>query len=95
MLNSFNTGIVFEGTLFHIQTEAGKESGIETAVYVKAAVLFPAETLQPDFTHASAGSGQEFTKLLEEQRRQVIERIRVGEVKPPRAPASDLGTLKE
>ncbi len=95
MVNGFNAEIVFEGTLFHIQTETGKEFHIETAVYAKGPVFLSAKTLNPGFTHASAGGAQEFGNLLEEQHRQVIKRIGAGEIIPPRAPVSGLGSLVE
>jgi hypothetical protein len=82
MARGFNSEIVFEGTLFHIQTEARKEAGIETAVYVKGAVVHSVKTSHPGMTKGPAVAGQEFTRLLEEQHRQVIARIRAGEIKP-------------
>lgn len=86
MANGFNTEIVFEGTLFHIQTEARRETAIETAVYVKGAVIHLVKTSRPDLFNAPGT--QEFTSLLEDQHRQVVAQIRAGEIKAPLPPES-------
>jgi hypothetical protein len=86
MVSCFNTEIEFEGTCFHIQTEIRKEADIETAVYVKGAVIYTLKTLRPGLSNAQAGDEQQIMPLLEEQHRQVIAQIRAGEIRPPSAP---------
>ena len=88
MVSGFNTEIEIEGTRFHIQTEVRKDSDIETAVYVKGAVIHLLKTLHPDSSIADEGHEQRFMQLLEGQHRQVIEQIRAGEIKPPSVPVS-------
>ena len=88
MVSGFNTEIDFEGTRFHIQTEVRKEADIETAVYVKGAVIHSLKAPHPDFSLADEGHGQRFMQLLEGQHRQVIEQIRAGKIRPPSEPAS-------
>ncbi|HVB29105.1 MAG TPA: hypothetical protein VNG91_04770 [Terriglobia bacterium] len=88
MVSGFNTEIVVEGTVFHIQTEPRKGAGIETAVYVQGGVVHSLTTLHPGLSGTPPGDQREFTRLLEEQHRQVIARIRAGEIKPPSNPGS-------
>jgi hypothetical protein len=88
MVSGFNTEIEFEGTRFHIQTEVRKESDIETAVYVKGAVIHSLKTAHPGSSMAYQGHDQRFMQLLEGQHRRVIEQIRAGEIKPPSVPSS-------
>ena len=88
MLSGFNTEVEFEGTRFHIQTEVRKEADIETAVYVKGAVIHLLRTSHPGLSIAEEGHQQRFMQLLEGQHRQVIEQIRAGEIRPPSVPAS-------
>jgi hypothetical protein len=83
MVSGFNTEIEFEGTRFHIQTEVRKEADIETAVYVKGAVVHSRKTLCPCSSNAQAGNEQQLIRLLEGQHRQVIAQIRAGEIRPP------------
>jgi hypothetical protein len=93
MVSGFNTDIVFEGTIFHIQTEARQEAGIETAVYVKGAVVHCLKTPHLGLFHVSAENELEFMRLLEAQHRQVIARIRAGEIKPPSTSVPDPGPV--
>jgi len=95
MVSGFNTDIEFEGTLFHIQTEARKETAIETAVYVRGAVIHSLKTSHPDLSNREPGSEQQFLRLLEGQHRQVIERIRAGEIRPPSMPGIGPGLLEK
>ena len=88
MVSGFNTEVEFEGTRFHIQTEVRKESDIETAVYVKGAVIHSLKTSRPELSIEDEGHEQQFLQLLEGQHRQVIELIRAGEIRPPSVPAS-------
>lgn len=94
MASGFNTEIEFEGTRFHIQTEARKEAGIETAVYVKGAVVHSLKTSHQDLFNESVAGEQELAMLLEEQHRQVIARVRAGEIKLPSKPVSGSGLLE-
>ncbi|HUX09299.1 MAG TPA: hypothetical protein VMW51_01575 [Terriglobia bacterium] len=86
MISGFNTEIVVDGTLFHIQTEPRKGAGIETAVYVQGGVVHSLTTLHPGLSSTPPGDQREFTRLLEEQHRQVIEQIRAGKIKPLSSP---------
>jgi len=95
MVSGFNTDVVFEGTLFHIQTEARLKAGIETAVYVQGAVVHSLKTSHPGFLNLAAGNEREFMRLLEEQHRQVIARIRAGEIKPSSTPAPGSDPLEK
>jgi hypothetical protein len=88
MLSGFNTEVEFEGTRFHIQTEARKESDIETAVYVKGAVVHSLKTSHPGLSIVEDGHEQRLMQVLEEQHRQVIAQIRAGDIRPPSLPVS-------
>lgn len=88
MVSGFNTEVEFEGTRFHIQTEVRKEADIETAVYVKGAVIHSLRTSHPGLSIADEGHEQRFMQLLEGQHRQVIEQIRAGGIRPPSVAAS-------
>ena len=86
MVSGFNTEVEFEGTHFHVQTEVRKEAGIETAVYVKGAVIHSLRSSHPALSHAQAADEPQLMQLLEDQHRQVIEQIRAGDIRPPEAP---------
>lgn len=88
MVCGFNTEIEFEGTRFHVQTEIRKVADIETAVYVKGAVIHSLRTSHPDLSTAEEGREKQIMQLLEGQHRQVIEQIRAGEIRPRSVPAS-------
>jgi hypothetical protein len=81
MVMGFNTDIKFEGVVYHIQTEARQGAAIETTVYLRGAVIHCLKTDcqyllgSPDFTE------QQVRKRLEDQHRQVIGRIRAGEIR--------------
>ena len=85
MVSGFNTEVEFEGTRFHVQTEVRKEAGIETAVYVKGAVIHSLWTSHPALSSVQADDEPHVTQLLENQHRQVIDQIRGGEIRPPSA----------
>jgi hypothetical protein len=87
MVTGFNTDIKHSGIVYHIQTEPRKEGGIETAVYVRGAVIHSLKTSHQDFVKSPEYTDEKFKRLLEDQHRQVIGRIRAGEILPP-APAS-------
>ena len=88
MVTGFNTDVEIAGTRFHIQTELRKEVGIETAVYVKGAVIHSLKTSHPDSPIPDEGHEQRLGQLLECQHRQVIEQIRAGEIRPPAVPTT-------
>lgn len=88
MLSGFNTEVEFEGTRFHIQTEVRKEADIETAVYVKGAVVHSLKTSHPGLSIAEDGNEQFLMHVLEEQHRQVIAQIRAGDIRPPSVPVT-------
>jgi hypothetical protein len=93
MVSGFNTEVEFEGTHFHVQTEVRKEAGIETAVYVKGAVIHSLTSLHPELSHAQVGDELQLVQLLEDQHRQVIDQIRAGIIRPPEAPEPVPDTL--
>ena len=86
MVSGFNTEIELEGIRFHIQTEVRKESDIETAVYVRGAVIHSLKTSHLALSGVQAGDDPRLMQLLEDQHRQVIEQIRAGEIRPPSTP---------
>lgn len=50
MVMGFNTEIKHEGLVFHIQTEPRKDAGLETAVYLKGAVIHRLKTSYQDLS---------------------------------------------
>lgn len=87
MACGFNTAIEHEGTLYHVQTEPRKEAGIETAVYVKGAVIHSLKTSHRELLGLSPEREQKFGELIEAQHRRVIAQIRAGEIKHALMPA--------
>jgi hypothetical protein len=87
MVTGFNTDIKVEGVVYHIQTEPRKDSGIETAVYIRGAVIHSLRTSYQDLLNAPDYSEEKLRRVLEDQHRQVIARIRGGEIRPPAPPA--------
>jgi hypothetical protein len=83
MVTGFNTDIKHNGVVYHIQTEPRKEAGIETTVYMRGAVIHSLKTSFQDFVKSPEYTDEKFKRLLEDQHRQVIARIRAGEIKPP------------
>ena len=81
MVMGYNTEINFEGVVYHIQTEARKGAAIETTVYVRGAIIHCLKTDcqyllgSPDYTEPQV------RKRLEDQHRQVIGRLRAGEIR--------------
>lgn len=88
MVTGFNTDIKFEGVVYHIQTEPRKDARIETAVYIRGAVIHSLRTSYRDLLESSDYSEEKLKRVLEDQHRQVIARIRGGEIRPPAPPAS-------
>ncbi len=82
MVMGFNTDIKFKGVVYHIQTEPRKDAGIETTVYTRGAVLHSLKTSYQALRDSPDYSEDKLRRLLADQHRQVIARIRAGEIKP-------------
>ena len=87
MVTGFNTDIKFNEVVYHIQTEPRKDAGIETTVYVKGAVIHSLRSSYQELLSSPDYSDDRLKKMLEDQHRLVIGRIRGGEITPP-APAA-------
>lgn len=87
MVTGFNTDIKVEDVVYHIQTEPRKDAGIETAVYIRGAVIHSLRTSYQDLLNSPDYSEEKLRRVLEDQHRQVIARIRGGEIRPPAPPA--------
>lgn len=83
MVTGFNTDIKHEGVVYHIQTETRKDAGIETAVYVGGAVIHSLKTSYRDLLESPGYTEDKVRPRLEAQHRDVIGRIRSGEIKKP------------
>lgn len=83
MVTGFNTDIKHNGVVYHIQTEPRKEAGIETMVYIKGAIIHKLKTSYEDLLNSPDYSDEKLKRMLEDQHRQVIARIRAGEIHPP------------
>ena len=88
MVTGFNTEIVHEGTVYHVQTETRRGAGIETAVYVRGAVIHSVKTTHQDLLDSPDYSEEKLRQRLEAQHRDVIGRIRAGEIELPANPKS-------
>jgi hypothetical protein len=86
MVMGFNTDIKYNGVVYHIQTEPRKDAGIETTVYTRGAVIHKYKTSYQDFLSSPEYSEEKLKRLLEDQHRQVIARIRAGEITAPASP---------
>jgi hypothetical protein len=82
MVMGFNTEIKHEGLVFHIQTEPRKGAGLETAVYLKGAVIHRTKTSYQDLLDSPDYSDDQLKKRLEDQHRSIIGKIRGGEIGP-------------
>jgi hypothetical protein len=87
MASGFNTEITHEGTVYHVQTEPRKEGGIETAVYVKGAVIHSLKTSHHELVKASQDCEGKLSELVVDQHRRVIAQIRAGELRFPPLPS--------
>ncbi len=87
MLTGFNTDIKFNDVVYHIQTEPRKDFGLETTVYVKGAVIHSFRSSYQEFLNSPDYSEDKLKRRLEDQHRQVIARIRGGEIRPLAPPA--------
>ncbi len=88
MVMGFNTEIKHNGIVFHIQTEPRKGARIETLVYLRGAIIHSLKTSYEDLLNSPDYSEDKLKRFLEDQHRQVIARIRAGEIGPPGAPAA-------
>jgi hypothetical protein len=82
MVMGFNTDIKHEGVIFHIQTEVRKDAAIETTVYLRGAVIDKLTSSLQDLLASGDSRDEKIRRRLEDQHRQVIARIRAGEIKP-------------
>ena len=80
MVMGFNTDIQHKGVVYHVQTEPRKGAGIETVVYTRGAVIHKFTTSYQDRLNTSDFNEDKLRRLLEDQHRQVIARIRAGEI---------------
>ncbi len=87
MVTGFNTDIKHAGVVYHVQTEPRKDASLETAVYVRGAVIHSLKNSFQEFLNSPEYSDEELKRMLEDQHRQVIARIRAGEIRPPAPPA--------
>ncbi len=88
MVMGFNTEIKHNGVVFHIQTEPRKGARIETMVYLRGAIIHSVKTSYQELVNSPEYSDEKLKRLLEDQHRQVIARIRAGEIAPPATPAA-------
>lgn len=88
MVMGFNTEIKHNGIVFHIQTEPRKGARIETLVYLRGAIIHSLKTSYEDLVNSPDYSEEKLKRFLEDQHRQVIARIRAGEIGPPGTPAA-------
>jgi len=93
MVMGFNTDIKFEGVVYHVQTEVRKSAALETTVYVRGAIIHCLKTDCQDLLSLPDSTEQQLRQRLEEQHRQVIGRIRAGEIRAQTATGpSSVGT---
>ncbi|MGD0698114.1 MAG: hypothetical protein ABSB82_25140 [Terriglobia bacterium] len=91
MVTGFNTDIKHEGVVYHVQTEPRKkDAGIETMVYIRGAIIHKLTTSCEEFVRSPEYSDEKLKKMLEDQHRLVIGRIRAGEIKPAAPPPAGL-----
>jgi hypothetical protein len=83
MVTGFNTEIEHQGVVYHIQTETRRDAGIETAVYVRGAVIHSIKTSYRDLVDSPDFNEDRVKSRVEAQHRQVIGRIRAGEIRGP------------
>ena len=81
MVMGFNTDIKLDGVVYHVQTETRKGAAIETTVYVRGAIIHCLKTGCQDLPSLPDYTEQQFRQRVEDQHRQVIGRIRAGEIR--------------
>ena len=80
----FNTNVLLERTLYHVQTEdhaAGHPPYIETIVYLSGQVLHRRTTSYQELIGGNAASGPLLKHIIERQHRGVVEELRAGRLK--------------
>lgn len=87
MVIGFNTDIKHAGAVYHVQTEPRKDGSIETTVYMRGAVIHCLKISHQDFLSSPEYSDEKLKRILEDQHRQVIARVRAGEIRSPAPPA--------
>jgi len=87
-VTGFNTDIKHSGVVYHVQTEPRKDASLETTVYMRGAVIHSLKTSYQDLLSSPDYSEEKLKRRLEDQHRQVIARIRAGEIPPPPSAAS-------
>jgi hypothetical protein len=85
MVMGFNTDIKYNGVVYHIQTEPRKDAGIETIVYTRGAVIHKVKNSYQEMLDSPDFNDEKLKRVLEDQHRQVIARIRAGEIAAPQA----------
>lgn len=90
MVMGFNTDIKHNGVVYHVQTEPRKDAGIETLVYMRGAIIHKLKTSYQDLLNSPEYSDEKLKRLLEDQHRQVIARLRAGEFAPPASPTTSV-----
>jgi hypothetical protein len=85
----FNTDIKHNDVVYHIQTEPRKNAGIETVVYTRGAVIHKVKSSYREMLNSPDFSDEKLERALEDQHRQVIARIRAGEIAAPLAAPPD------
>lgn len=83
MVMGFNTDIKHNGVVYHIQTEPRKDAGIETIVYTRGAVIHKVKNSYQAMLNSPDFNDEKLKHVLEDQHRQVIARIRAGEIPVP------------
>ncbi len=83
MVMAFNTEIEQHGVVYHIQTEPRKDARIETVVYLGGAVIHSLTASYQEMLHSPDYSDEKLKRLLTDQHRQVVSRIRAGELALP------------
>lgn len=83
MVMGFNTDIKYNGVVYHIQTEPRKDAGIETIVYTRGAVIHKLKSSYQLMLDSPDFNDEKLKRVLEDQHRQVIARIRAGEIAAP------------
>lgn len=71
------------GVVYHVQTETRKDGRFETVVYRRGEIIHKVTSPSPQQNDSS--TDEEVRKVLEEQHRKVIDRIRSGELESPTA----------
>ena len=83
MVFGFNTDVNHEGVVYHVQTEPRKDGTLETVVYRRGEIIH--KVTSPSGQVNDSSNDEEVRRVLEEQHRQVINRVRSGEIKSPTA----------